>query len=351
MSHLRGMLFLVALFLSVSLTAAAQPQPQTPPPQTPREALIEIITGGPAAWNRHFTVELQQKLAKSLKAEKAEKAEKDGSNGFEDNGGSYEFVVPSPFMSGIILPQKGTKTFKDGPVLLSVQEPNSSEKLEVRVESEDMHGDQEDMQISAHFFRDGQELNIPFLSGITLGMKKQDEIWRLNEIDVSVKLAIGDPKFFDDLAGLKAPSAKPVNSPASASPEKEEMPPMNVGMVVMFLGSAESAYAQRNPDAGFTCNLLDLVARAKPDDTLPVSELIDPRVASGSYNGYRFSITGCGPKPSETFHIVAEPDHTGPGTAAFCVNSTQVVRSSDDGRGSTCMSSGKVTNGAPNLTD
>ncbi|HWZ42504.1 MAG TPA: hypothetical protein VNW97_03465 [Candidatus Saccharimonadales bacterium] len=322
---LSGKFLAIALFLSCSLALAAGQKPEAPPaPQTARQALIEMLKGGASGWSKHLTVELKQQIDEQTKA--------------KDLRGGY-LAVMSPFTS--IGLQKGTEIFSDGPVLLSVQEPNSSEKIEVRIDSEDPHGDQEDIQISIHLFRDGQEKNIPFFSGITVGLKKQKEIWRLNEISAPVKLAVGDPQFFEDLAGLNGPSAKQEASSGSAPPVREERPPLGIIPVMNYLAYAESSYAGQHPEAGFTCSLSDLVGPLSESSAL--DRLIDPSIAGGSYNGYRFSITGCGSRPSETFHIVAEPDHTGPATTAFCVNSTHVVRSSDDGRGATCLAAGVVT--------
>jgi hypothetical protein len=172
-----------------------------------------------------------------------------------------------------------------------------------------------------------------------VGLKKQKEIWRLNEISGSSKLAVGDPKFFEDIALLQNPPAKPTDE-SSPPQARDERPQLDMVQVMTFLGYAENAYAQMHPDAGFTCNLVDLVGT--PSEPSAVGRTLDPAIASGSYNGYLFSISGCGLRPSEIFRIVAEPDHTGPATTAFCINATHVVRSADDGRGSTCLASGVV---------
>jgi len=327
MSHLPRKFLAIVLFLSCTFVLAAGQKPEAPPaPQTARQALVEMIKGGPSGWNKHLTVELKQKIAEQSKAKNRDSA--------------YIIMASaSPFMS--LLPQKGAEVFSEGPVLVSVQEPNSGEKVEVRVDGDEPRGDQEDIQISIHLFRNGEELNIPFLSSITIGLKKQKDIWRLNEISAPVKLTIGDPKFFEDLEGWKDSPAKQEQPSEAVPPVREERPQMEIAQVMTYLAFAESTYAQGHPDAGFTCSLADLVESL--GETSGLGRLLDPGISSGSYNGYRFSITGCGSRPSETFHIVAEPDHTGPATTAFCVNSTHVVRLSDDGRGSTCLASGVVT--------
>ena len=53
-----------ALLMALSSTTLlfAQTQAPAPPPQTPRQALIEIITGGEQGAMKHLTVEMQKSL-------------------------------------------------------------------------------------------------------------------------------------------------------------------------------------------------------------------------------------------------------------------------------------------------
>src|SRR5437660_9475631 len=111
-------------------------------------------------------------------------------------------------------------------------------------------------------------------------------------------------------------------------------------MAVRMLAFAESSYAQQHPDTGFTCNLADLIN--DKDTPASYAGFLDPQIATGTANGYRYSISGCESKPAEVFRLVAEPLVPGNGAKAYCVNATHVVRASDDGRGSTCLAAGKV---------
>jgi hypothetical protein len=68
---------------------------------------------------------------------------------------------------------------------------------------------------------------------------------------------------------------------------------------------------------------------------------IDPQVNNGVYNGYRFSLTGCQGRPAGSFQILAEPAVVAPNAKAYCVDATQNLRASEDGRGATCLAMGK----------
>jgi hypothetical protein len=104
---------------------------------------------------------------------------------------------------------------------------------------------------------------------------------------------------------------------------------------VMMLGFAESQFARTHPEIGFTCTLPDL---AKPN-----MFNLDPQIFSGEpYQGYKFSLSGCQDKPSGSFHLVAEPVSPTGKAKAFCTDATNNVRSSDDGLGSSCLTSGKL---------
>jgi hypothetical protein len=303
-----------ALFVILSASNFLLSQTQAPaaPPQTPRQALIEMINGGQGGAMKHLTVEMQ----KSLK-ENGELAALD-----QLKATSSDFQV-----------------FETGQVLLATTDPKSHEKFEVHVDSDDLSGDTDNIDISFHQFRDGVEQDIPYttmLSQFTVGMKKQENIWRLNEISINIKVPLGDPKLLEKFGSGIGPGifgAKIGGVSASGKPDKtKDMAPREA---VQMLGMTESMFARMHPDIGFTCTLSDL---AKPNMLK-----LDPRIFSGEpYQGYKFSLSGCQDKPSGSFHLVAEPVSPTGKAKAFCIDATENVRSSDDGLGSSCLTSGKL---------
>jgi hypothetical protein len=310
----RPVLLLSALSFS---SLFAQQQAPAPPPQTPRQALIEMITGGQQGALKHLTIEMQKSL------------EADGKQSAQDLAMFDQIKSAS----------SDFKVFETGEVLLAADGPKNNEKFEVHVDSDDLSGDTDNLDISFHQFKDGIEQPVRYatlLSRFTVGLKRQDNIWRLNEISVNIKVPVGDPKLLEKVGegspGLMLGGMTGFGVSASSKAQKtRDWPPKEAIMMVAF---AESTYASRHPEIGFTCSLADLGENDGFD--------LDPNIFSGEpYRGYKFALSGCQGKPSGSFHLIAEPVSPAAGAKAYCTDATHNVRSSDDGRGATCLISGK----------
>jgi hypothetical protein len=307
----------------VSLSAIAQ-QPAPSPPQTARQALIEIITGGEKALQKHLTVEVQQALTK--------------------NGGGPAAAMLKGLGSAGFGARPGMQVFETGPVLLALNEPAEHKKMEVHVESDDLSGEEDILDLSFHTYADGQEQSEPFqfVSHFAVGMKRQQGIWRINTISVQTDFPVGDADFLDKLFGPATAtgtgfSGVRVSGPPLRSETPEPAAP-DPGIVIEMLAIAEGNYAIEHPETGFTCSWTDLLDASKATFS---SLTVDPDLARGRANGYKFAITGCEGKPAGSFQISAEPLVITPGTKALCTDATRNVRFSEDGRSSTCISSGK----------
>ncbi len=129
------------------------------------------------------------------------------------------------------------------------------------------------------------------------------------------------------------------------------------------LNVAEAAYRQKNPRAGFTCNLKELklyTTFAKTENEAQMSTLFE-----GPKDQYSFRLQGCAGEPSKSYQIVAEPisklsvprpvscseesvilrilagrwlDYQSIQAAAFCSDETGTLYFSADGKGATCLS-------------
>ena len=331
----RTRLVLLVVFSSLLVLA----QQKQPAPQTPRQALIEMINGGEQAVKKHLTVEIQQ-MIHDLEQKK--------SDGKDTGATAAGFGLPGMIGGNLGFPVfgKDLKTFDAGNVFLSYKDQGEQQVVEVHVEGDDLRGDEDDLQLSIHLLQDGQEIEIPYMPNITIGMKKQEGIWRINSVGGSLKATIGDPKFF--LAISKMQHEEKVSARKAATATRPEPRIQDVSTAMNMLSFAESMYARQHPDIGFTCNLADLLN--SKEDGSSFTGMLDPQIATGTANGYRYSISGCETKPAEIFHLVAEPLVQGGGAKAYCVNATRILRASDDGRGSTCLASGRVFNGAPETT-
>jgi hypothetical protein len=304
------------LVFSASSFLFSQTQAPAAPPQTPRQALIEMINGGQEGAMKHLTLEMQKSL------------QGDGKSNAASQLAAFDQIRTA---------SSDFQVFESGQVLISANDPKNNEKFEVHVDSDDLSGDTDNMDISFHQFRDGIEQDIPYttmLSRFTVGMKKQENIWRLNEISVNIKVPVGDPKLLEKFGnGMPGMIGGKIGASASGKPEKpRDMAPREALTMVAF---AESTFARSHPEIGFTCTLADL-AKSNPFN-------LDPRIFSGEpYHGYKFSLSGCQDKPSGSFHLIAEPVSPTGKSKAFCTDATNNVRSSDDGLGSSCLASGKL---------
>jgi hypothetical protein len=309
-----------ALLFSAITISALSAQQKTPasPPQTARQALIEMITGGSEGVKRHLTVEMQKTL---------EASGKDSAD---------EFDVLSQIKSA----GADFQVFETGQVLLSAADPKSNEKMEVHVENDDLSGDTDNIDLSFHQFRDGVEQEIPFtglLSRFTVGLKRQANIWRLNELSINLKVPLGDPKLLEK-AGSNMPGmfGGKIGLGTSASSKRGTPRELPMEQAITMVAFAEGIYATQHPETGFTCALSDLGKFNLLN--------LDERIFKGeAYKGYKFSLSGCQGKPAETFHVVAEPVSLAGGAKAYCTDATRNVRTSDDGSGSTCLMAGKLS--------
>lgn len=363
--------------LSICMAAGvlrAQPR-SSAPEQTPRKALLEMLNGGDEAVRRHLTLEVQKKLGDAL------------NNTASAGMNPLEALSVARAAGG-----ENVEGFEAGPVLFSYDNPAQRQKLEVRIDGDDLRGGEDQMRLSLHSFRDGIEEDLPVALRFTLSWKLQQNLWRLNTVTVSATVPIGDPRLFDKarwtmplpVASLSGPAgpapassssttsvhrqatviaavaptpaativassspssstAIPTASPARAvspasSGDSSKMTPLRA---VRLIGLAENVYAQKHPDAGFTCQISDLINVGRGIEDGEPYRFMDPEFAQGVYNGYRFSLIGCAGVPARNFQVMAEPLNGGAGRA-YCSDATRELRGSDDGNGLTCLAAGKI---------
>jgi hypothetical protein len=299
--------------------------------QSPRQAIREMFFGGQEAFKRHLTLEVQAKINDQLKT--------------QGTGNPVQAINSFRAASG-----QDWETFDSGPILFSLNNAQQHERVEIRVDGDDFHGDEDEMELSLHAFRNGVEEDLPIAFRLLLNWQRQQGIWRVIAITVSASFPLGDPRILDKsfwnppaFAMLSGGTTTPAASPAASSQtEKENVQAKRpIARSVRLIGMAENLYAQKHPDQGFTCSLPELVGIGKGFDNESGSyRFMDPEFAQGSYNGYRFTLSGCTGKTVKGFHVVAEPLN-GEGRA-YCSDQTRDLRASDDGSGATCLASGKL---------
>ena len=286
--------------------------------QSPRQAVVEMFSGSEAQFKQHLTLEMQARLQELTKS----------------SGAVPFFSNPQPSDPDHF------QAFDLGPILFSFNHPEQHERYEVQIENEEARGDDDIMSLSLHLIRNGMEQEIPMAVRFVPNMKRQEGTWRLNAVTLSATLPVGDPRILDkSLWPLLFASAgdKPGSASAAVS---DDRPKLSALRAVRMIGLAENIYAQNHPGIGYTCRIADLVNVGKGLDEDGVYRFMDAEFAGGIYNGYRFTLTGCERKPARSFRVVAEPV-AGKGRA-YCSDNTDNLRASDDGRGVTCLISGKI---------
>jgi hypothetical protein len=322
-----GKLNFTLLLLVVSSLAAGQQKPA--PGQTPRQAILEMLSGGEEKFKRHLTSEVQQKLDDLSKASPSN---------------STAAINPTQLLS-MIKASDSSKfdTFETGRILFAFNDAAKHERFEVHVVGEDLRGAQDDMELSVHSFRSGVEEPMPVVLRFLVTMKQQGSTWRLDALTVSVRLPVGDPRIFDKAFwnqgsfAAAAGNTMPLADPVMNEPATPRMTPMRA---VRLITLAENLYAQKHPAMGFTCNLPSLVNIGKGLDDGETYTFMDPAFGDGIYNGYKFTLQGCAGSPVKAFQVFAEPIN-GKGKS-YCSDNRRNLRSSEDGVGVTCLSTGTM---------
>lgn len=322
MFHPRFRLAICVLFVCAGIAAGQRPLHD----QSPRQALIEMFSGGEAPFKKHLTQEMQGKLQNLMK-------------GSVDN-------APSPLLALTGATSAGANRFQSfdiGPILFAFNNPDDHERYEVEIDSDEQRGEEDTMALSLHLVRNGVEREIPVGLKIFARLKRQTGVWRLTTVNLNASLPVGDPRILEKSwwgPTLAAAGGVADEPPAASAVVIDERPKMNPLRAVRMIGMAENLYAQMHPGAGYTCNLSNLINIGKGMDEEGMYKFMDAEFAGGLYNGYRFTITGCDRTPARMFRVVAEPV-AGHGKA-YCSDNTNNLRAADDGRGATCLAAGKI---------
>lgn len=313
--------FVLALCVG-ALSAGTSPAQENPAPQTARQALVEMFfSKTPGTLAKHLPAITQAALEKS--------------------GAMASLQQYSVFAAQLETQGKNLQTFETGPVLMSGDDPKTGQKFEIKVENDALRGDQDDIEISMQAYKDGKAQMSPFMPQITFSMKQEAQLWKLNEISVTLHLPLADPEFLKAIADKMAPHA----TGALALPHNEisiQQGASSDAMVVAAMRAiltAEITYASSYPAVGFTCSLssLDGFGGGAPNEHQAM--LINSGLASGKKYGFVFTLSECGASPATSFHLTAAPNANTVGRKTFCADQSGAIRSSSDGNAAACLAS------------
>jgi TonB family protein len=306
MRSFSGIAFALAILVSSAVCAqTATSQPAAP--QTARQALIEMFFGqGSDHLEKHLsdnTLRTYQKLG--------------GTNGQGGLGAFSMFAMQAK--SG----KDKFETFDTGSNFLTAAGPvgASYDKMEITVERDELVGDQDQIELALHLVSNGKdEAILPYTLRFTFSMKMESEVWRLHEVAAAVRFPIADPAFL-----------KVVEEQQLRQNEQTAL------LSVRAINAAQKSY--QSTQAGFACTLSTLGSAGKQSSVARRIYLYDPQLAGGKKNGYNFALSGC---DTSHYQLVAEPELPDSGVRAYCSDESGVVRSSSDGKASTCLVSGEV---------
>jgi len=284
---------LLPLLLFSSLSALAQQQA----PQTARQALLEMFFG--TAPNH-----LEKHLSDSTR------------NTFKRMSGEGGMSMLDEFsMFANMTKAGGTKfeTFDTGPTLLLAEEVEQNEKTEITVEGDNLAGDEDEIELTLHITKEGNEQPLPFIPHFTFIMKNEADIWRLNEIKVEVRVPLADPDF---LKNIERQNGK----------QNEQGAQLGMRMII----GAQNSYRQTH--GTYACNLSGLMDKGQNNGSFA-------DLSTGKHGGYVYVISGCN---STQYKVVAEPEINDSGQRAFCSDESGSLRAAPDGKATTCLSSGEA---------
>ncbi len=272
----------------------------------------------------------------------------------EKSGTVAAFRQYSAMMTEVQTQTQNVQMFETGPVMLSGQAPKTGNKYEMIVEHDTLRGERDDIEISFRTYRDGQQQRTPFMPNVTFSMKKESELWTLNEISITIHLPLADPdmlKAITDqmrwkpelhaqavLGGPSTDSARPVLTAAGMVANSDAQIITAMRTIVM----AENTYASTYPNVGYTCTLSSLDGFGASEPGPSQAMLISSSLAGGRKYGYVFTLSGCTGVPAGKFLLTAVPNESGLGRKVFCADGSGVIRSSDEANAVSCIATGNT---------
>lgn len=284
--------WLLPLLLSASVIA------QTPQaPQSARQALIEMFFG--SAPNH-----LEKHLSDSTR------------NTFKRMSGEGGMSMLDEFSMFANMTRAGGvkfETFDTGPTLLQAEEAEQNQRTEITVEGDNLSGDEDEIELSLHITKEGNEQPLPFIPHFIFTMKTEADVWRLNEIKVEVRVPLADPDFLKNIERQNG---------------KQNEQGAQLGMRTII--GAQNFYHQTH--GSYACNLAGLMGKGQNNG--PFADL-----STGKHGGYVYAISSC---DASQYKIVAEPQINDSGQRAFCSDESGALRAASDGKATTCLSSGEA---------
>jgi hypothetical protein len=213
-------------------------QGQAVPQQNARQALLEMFSGKPGAFEKHLPNVTRAALREAA-------------------GGGPSFIDQAALATSMMhAPGAHLETFEAGSTLLIYSDERSQSKFEVTLESDDLRGDEDQIQVSFRTYKEGQLQDMPVLPALTFVMKEEKGIWKLNELGLTVRVPLADPGFLKTVvAGMKERQGLTARTATSTYGTGSSGSFANAASAVASMkaiGTAEATYAVTYPNRGYT---------------------------------------------------------------------------------------------------
>jgi hypothetical protein len=297
------------VWLVFAFSPALLAQPATTQPQSARQALIEMFTGkGPDDFAKHLPDAARRSLIH--KGETAESS-----------------VVLRISEIGRQITGSGARveTFDAGPNILVSESEGSHERVEIAVEHDSLLGEEDEIELSVHAYKNGEPELLPVIPRLIFTLKQEKEIWKLVEVTAAVHVPLTDPEYLKSLRK-----------------QQDEANESAAQMRVRVIAGAEIDYAAKHPERGFTCTLATLFAPTTDAAPEEGGGYYDPSQANNESNGYRFTLSGCDGNPASKYRLLAEPADPDSEMKTFCADQSGTVKSLEGEAASGCFSHGSV---------
>jgi hypothetical protein len=325
----------VILSLSIAILFSAASLAQSGTPQTARQALLEMFfSKTPGTFVKHLPATTRAALNKA--------------------GALNDLQQYSVMMSQMQSQGRTLQTFETGSILLSTDDPKTGDKVEITVENDALRGDQDDIQLSFQVYKNGQSQRTPFMPQLTFSMKQEAQVWKLNEISITIHVPLADKDFLKAVTDKVAATQTAMSqsgwsqSPGTTvtvTPHAEVVAqPGGTGSdaaviaAIRTILTAETIYSRTYSNVGYTCTLSSLDGFGGGEPNQNQAMLINSGLASGKRFGYVFTLSECGGTPATAFHLTATPNNNTFGRKSFCADQSGLIRSAEDA--GACLSTG-----------
>jgi hypothetical protein len=302
------LLLTVAGSISLVAQTAVQTVSQTstpPPPQSARQALIEMFLGkGDKDFEKHLPEAARQALI-----HKGETPD------------TSVVLRISTIGREMVAQGEHIETFDEGPTLLVNTQNEGHERIEVAVEHDSLLGEEDEIELSIHYYKDGQLQTLPVVPRLIFTFKQENEIWRLNEITAAAHVPLTDPDYLKELRK-----------------EQNEANETAARNRVSNIAGAETNYAAAHPDRGYACTLATLFPQTPVEEGAPS---YPAEAANAESDGYRFALTGCVGTPASKFRVSAVPTDPDASQKTFCADESGTLKFVTGGKSSSCFGQGE----------